>query len=162
MKSTGEVMGRSRSFALAYHKALEGAGLRLPHKGIIFLSVRNEDKAEALSIAEQFTHLGFSLVGTKGTAKFLNDNGIACASVNKRSEGAPHCVDAIRSGAYALIINTVSDDVTVQDGYAIRRAALERKIPYSTVLSSAWAMMLAIEKIKEERIEVTPLTKEFR
>jgi carbamoyl-phosphate synthase large subunit len=162
MKSTGEVMGRSKSFAMAYHKALEGAGIRLPHKGKIFLSVRNEDKAEALSIAEQFTHLGFAIIATAGTAKFLNENGLVCESVKKLSEGSPNCVEAIQKGQYALIINTVSDDVAVKDGYSIRRAALERKIPYSTVLSSAWAMMLAIEKIKEERIEITSLGKENR
>lgn len=162
MKSTGEVMGRSKSFALAYYKALEGAGITLPSKGRIFLSVRNEDKAEAMSIAEQYINLGFEIEATSGTAKFLNENGVKCAMVNKVSEGGPHCVDGIRSGKYQLIINTVSDDTGVQDGYAIRRAALERKIPYSTVLSSAWAMMLAIEKTKEGPIEITPLTEENR
>ena len=159
MKSTGEVMGRSRSFATAYHKALEGAGLRLPHKGKVFLSVRNEDKAEAVSIAEQFQHLGFKIAATQGTAKFLNENQIVAESVKKLSEGTPNCVEAIKRGEYCLIINTVSDDIAVKDGYQIRRAALERKIPYSTVLSSAWAMLLAIEKLKEERIEIMPLTR---
>ena len=159
MKSTGEVMGRATTFAVAYQKALEGAGIRLPHKGKIFISVRDEDKAEALSFAEQFMHLGFSIVATKGTARFFKENGIECASVQKVSEGTPNCVDAIKRGDYALLINTVSDDAAVQDGYLIRRAALERKLPYSTVLSAAWSMLLAIEKIQEERLEVMPLEK---
>jgi carbamoyl-phosphate synthase large subunit len=159
MKSTGEVMGRATTFAVAYQKALEGAGIRLPHKGKIFISVRDEDKAEALSIAEQFMHLGFTMVATKGTARFFRENGIECASVQKVSEGGPHCVDAIKRGDYALLINTVSDDAAVQDGYLIRRAALERKLPYSTVLSAAWSMLLAIERIQEERLEVMPLGK---
>ena len=162
MKSTGEVMGRSRSFAIAYHKALEGAGTRLPHKGSVFLSVRDDDKAEALSMAEKFANLGFKIVATRGTAKFLNENGLKAESVHKLSEGSPNCVEAIKKGEYHLLINTVSDDITVNDGFEIRRAALERKVPYATVLSSAWAMLLAIEKIKEERIEIMPLTSENR
>ncbi|MBS1958086.1 MAG: carbamoyl-phosphate synthase large subunit [Bdellovibrionales bacterium] len=164
MKSTGEVMGRSKNFAMAYHKALEAAGVKLPRKGKIFISVRNEDKAEALSIAEQFINIGFTIVATGGTYKFMSENGLACERVNKVSEGGPHCVDGIRSGSYGLIINIASDDNAVQkDGYQIRRAALERKIPYSTVLSSAWAMLVAIEKdLKTAVPELTPLTNEFR
>ena len=155
-------MGRSKSFALAYHKALEGAGIKLPTQGKIFITVRNDDKAEAMSIAEQFINLGFKIVATQGTAKFMNENGLVCERVNKLSEGGAHCVQAIKNGEYALLINTVSDETAVVDGYEIRRAALERKIPYSTVLSSAWAMMLAIEKTKAGVIEVTPLTSENR
>jgi carbamoyl-phosphate synthase large subunit len=162
MKSTGEVMGRSKSFALAYHKALEGAGIKLPTKGKVFITVRNDDKAEAMSLAEQFVHMGFTIVATQGTAKFFNENGLTCERVNKLSEGGTHCVTAIKNGEYALLINTVSDETTVEDGYEIRRAALERKIPYSTVMSSAWAIMLAIEKTKAGIIEITPLTSENR
>ncbi len=158
MKSTGEVMGRSKNFATAYQKALEGAGVRLPHKGKIFITVRDDDKAEALSIAEQFLNLGFSIVGTPGTARFFKDNGMDCESVLKVSEGSPNCVEAIKRGDYVLLINTVSDTATaMNDGYDIRRAALERKIPYSTVLSAAWSMLLAIEKMRDERIEVMTL-----
>ncbi len=158
MKSTGEVMGRSKNFATAYQKALEGAGVRLPHKGKVFITVRDDDKAEAFSIAEQFLNLGFSIVGTPGTARFFKENGMTCESVLKVSEGSPNCVEAIKRGDYVLLINTVSDTATaMNDGYDIRRAALERKIPYSTVLSAAWAMLLAIEKMRDERIEVMTL-----
>ncbi len=158
MKSTGEVMGRSKTFAVAYQKALEGAGVRLPHKGKVFITVRDDDKAEALSIAEQFMNLGFSIVGTPGTARFFKDNGMVCESVLKVSEGSPNCVEAIKRGDYVLLINTVSDTATaMNDGYDIRRAALERKIPYSTVLSAAWSMLLAIEKMRDERIDVMTL-----
>jgi carbamoyl-phosphate synthase large subunit len=150
-------LGQYRKAVTAYQKALEAAGLRLPHKGRLFISVRNDDKAEALSIAEQFSRLGFTIEATGGTARFLNENGIEAETILKVSEGTPNCVEAIKAGKYQLIINTVSDDATVKDGYAIRRAALERKIAYSTVLSSAWAMLLAIEKLKEEEISVMPL-----
>ena len=159
MKSTGEVMGRAKTFAIAYQKALEGAGIRLPSAGNVFISVRDEDKAEALSIAEQFRLLGFGLVATGGTARFFKENGIECEAVLKFSEGAPNCVEAIRKGDYVLVINTVSDDVAMKDGYKIRRAALERKIPYSTVLSSAWSMLLAIEKTRGTTPGVMPLLK---
>lgn len=165
MKSTGEVMGRSKAFAGAYHKAMEGAFMKLPASGKVFISVRNEDKAEILSLAEQFTALGFSIVATQGTAKFLNENGLTCEVVKKFSEGSPNCVEAIKAGQYALLINVASgeDQGAVQDGYAIRRAALERKIPYSTVLSNAWAMLLAIDKMKHKsNVEITPLTNEYR
>lgn len=164
MKSTGEVMGRSKTFAGAYKKALEGAFTKLPKQGKVFISVRNEDKAEALSLAEQFIALGFKLVATQGTAKFLNENDVLCEQVKKISEGSPNCVEAIREGQYALLINVASgeDLGALQDGYAMRRAALERKVPYSTVLSSAWAMLLAIDKMKNKsQIEITPLTNEF-
>jgi carbamoyl-phosphate synthase large subunit len=157
MKSTGEVMGRGADFATAYHKALEGAGITLPHRGNIFMSVRNEDKAEAISIAEGYLKLGFKIFATGGTAQFFTENGLAVTRVMKVSEGSPNCAEAIKNGEYHLVINTVSDDATIKDGYTIRRAALERKLPYSTVLSSAWAMLVAIENSKEGRIEVMPL-----
>jgi carbamoyl-phosphate synthase large subunit len=159
MKSTGEVMGRASTFAIAYQKALEGAGVRLPREGKVFITVRDDDKAEALSIAEQFIHLGFSIVATPGTARFFAENGIDCEPVLKVSEGSPNCVEAIKRGDYVLLINTVSDTATaMNDGYEIRRAALERKIPYSTVLSAAWSMLVAIEeKMRDDRITVMSL-----
>lgn len=159
MKSTGEVMGRSKNFATAYYKALEGAGIHLPRKGKVFISVRNEDKAEALSIAEQYISLGFTIVATGGTHRFMLENGIECERINKVSEGGHDCVKAIRAGEFGLIINIASGDSSVQrDGYEIRRAALEQKVPYSTVLSSAWAMMVAIERsLKASTLDLEPL-----
>jgi carbamoyl-phosphate synthase large subunit len=158
MKSTGEVMGRGLDFATAYQKALEGAGTKLPRSGNLFISVRDEDKAEAISIAEQYHNLGFKIFATGGTVKFLNENGISAQSVKKLSEGSPNCVEAIKRGDYQLIINSMADsDITLRDGYEIRRAALERKIPYSTVLSAAWAMLLAIEKLQNQKIEIMSL-----
>ena len=150
-------MGRSPIFAVAYQKALEGAGFTLPKSGCVFISVRDDDKAEALSIAEQYIQLGFKIFATHGTAKFFTENGVVVEAVKKLSEGSPNCVEAIKRGDYALIINTVSDQTAINDGYEIRRASLERKIPYSTVLSAAWAMLLAIEAIQEDRIDVMSL-----
>ncbi|MEO5968453.1 MAG: carbamoyl-phosphate synthase large subunit [Bdellovibrionia bacterium] len=157
MKSTGEVMGRGRSFAGAYAKALAAAGMQLPQKGEAFLSIRDEDKAEILLIARGLKELGFKLWATAGTEKFLNGYGLEVTRINKVSEGAPHCVDAIQKGQFSLIINTVSDQVAIRDSFTIRRAALERKIPYTTVVSAARMM---VEGIREERkgpLEILPL-----
>ena len=99
MKSTGEVMGRGRSFAGAYAKALTAAGIKLPQQGDAFLSIRDQDKAEALSIAQGLKGLDFRLWATEGTAKFLNSYGLEVTRINKFSEGMPHCVDGIKKGS---------------------------------------------------------------
>jgi carbamoyl-phosphate synthase large subunit len=159
MKSTGEVMGRASSFAASYAKALDAAGMHLPLEGRAFLSIRNEDKAEILPLAKALASLGFELWGTKGTSSFLKSHGVAIHEINKAFEGAPHCVDAIREGKFDLVINTVSDIQAIQDSFSIRRAALERKLPYSTIVASARAMVEAIRARKKGAIELLPLTR---
>ncbi len=157
MKSTGEVMGRGRTFAGAYAKALTAAGMKLPLKGTAFLSIRDEDKAEILPIARGLRDMGFNLVATSGSAKFLNGYDLKVKPINKFHEGSPHCVEAIREGRFDLVINTVSDELAIRDSFSIRRAALERKVPYSTVVSSARAMVLAIREERRGPLEVLPL-----
>ncbi|MBC7691594.1 MAG: carbamoyl-phosphate synthase large subunit [Methylotenera sp.] len=157
MKSTGEVMGRGRTFAGAYSKAMSAAGMALPKSGNVFLSVRNEDKAEILPIARGLRELGFTLCATEGTAKFLNSHYLDVQHVNKVTQGSPHTVDGIREGRFALVINTTSDETAIKDSFAIRRAALERKIPYSTVVSAARAMLQAIREEKKGPLEILPL-----
>ncbi|OFZ19873.1 MAG: carbamoyl phosphate synthase large subunit [Bdellovibrionales bacterium GWB1_55_8] len=157
MKSTGEVMGRAHTFAAAYAKALAAAGMSLPGRGTVFLSIRNEDKAEALSIAKNLKELGFDLCATHGTAEFLNGYDLNVRPINKVRQGSPHCVDSIRSDAFCLIINTTSDDKAVSDSFSIRRAALERKIPYCTVLSAGRAMVEAIREERRGPLEIMPL-----
>jgi carbamoyl-phosphate synthase large subunit len=157
MKSTGEVMGRGRSFAGAYAKALAAAGMPLPTSGQAFLSIRNEDKAEILPIARGLREMGFQLVATDSTAKFLNGYDLGVARINKVHEGSPHCVEAIRDGKFSLIINTTSDEQAIKDSFTIRRAALERKVPYSTVLSAARAMVQAIREQRRGPLEILPL-----
>lgn len=163
MKSTGEVMGRGRTFAAAYAKAMIAAGMLLPQappqagKGDVFLSIRNEDKAEALAIARGLKELGFILWATKGTAEFLNGYELRVTSINKFTEGSPHCVEAIAQGKFVLVINTTSSEQAIRDSFSIRRAALERKIPYSTVLSSARAMLEGIREQSNGPLEILPL-----
>ncbi len=157
MKSTGEVMGRGRTFAEAYGKAMVAAGMPLPQKGAVFLSIRNEDKAEVLPIAQGWSDLGFALWATKGTADFLNGYDLNVRSIRKVAEGSPHCEEAIREGKFCLVINTVSDEVAISDSFSIRRAALEKKIPYCTVLSAARAALLAMQEQAKNSWEVLPL-----
>ncbi len=157
MKSTGEVMGRATTFAGAYAKALSAAGMQLPQSGDAFLSIRNEDKAEVLPIASGLKEMGFRLWGTSGTADFLNRYGLSVQRINKFSDGSPHCVEAIRNNQFSLIINTVSDEKAIRDSFTIRRAALEQKVPYSTVISAARMMVEAIKQQRKGPLEIIPL-----
>jgi carbamoyl-phosphate synthase large subunit len=157
MKSTGEVMGRGRTFPAAYAKAMAAAGMQLPHGGDAFLSIRNEDKAEVLSIARGLHDLGFRLWATDGTAKFLNSYELDVKRINRVAQGSPHCVEAIRDGRFSLVINTTSDEQAIRDSFTIRRAALERKVPYCTVLSAARAMLDGILEEAKGPLEILPL-----
>ena len=157
MKSTGEVMGRDHTFAGAYAKALRAAGLALPQKGRAFLSIRNEDKAEALTLARALKDLGFELWATGGTAEFLNSYALDAHSINKVRQGSPHCVEAIQKGDFALVINTTSNENAIKDSFSIRRAALDRKVPYTTVLSAARVMIEAIREERKGPIGILPL-----
>jgi carbamoyl-phosphate synthase large subunit len=157
MKSTGEVMGRANTFSGAYAKALDAAGMKLPQEGHLFLSIRDEDKAEILNIAKSLSELGFKISATSGTAAFLNRYGIETESVKKLQEGSPNCVEAIRRREYNLVINTASDPKAIEDSFMIRRATLENKIPYFTVVSAARVMAKAIAQERKGPIEVLPL-----
>jgi carbamoyl-phosphate synthase large subunit len=157
MKSTGEVMGRAKTFPEAYAKALLAAGMAVPPKGRAFLSIRNEDKAEILPIAMGLKDMGFELWATHGTAEFLNHYEIKAEPINKVAEGSPHCVEAIREGRFDLVINTTSDERAIRDSFSIRRAALEKRIPYSTVIASARAMVDAIRARRKGPFEVLHL-----
>ena len=162
MKSTGEVMGRSHTFAEAYAKALLAAGTRLPREGSVFISVRDEDKPAILPLARRLVDMGFEIHSTGGTAEYLRNQDLQVSRINKVAEGSPHCVDAIREGKFAFVINTTADENAVVDSFTIRRAALERRMPYSTVLSSARAMLHSIQELKNHEAstwsgEVFPL-----
>jgi carbamoyl-phosphate synthase large subunit len=157
MKSTGEVMGRGRNFASAYAKAMTAAGMRLPTSGNVFFSIRNEDKAEALSIARGLQDLGFKISATKGTAKFLNSHFLTVTEAVKMTEGTPNCVDQIRNGEFDLVINTASDYRAIKDSFQIRRATLEKKIPYANVIASARAILQAVREEKRGPLEILPL-----
>jgi carbamoyl-phosphate synthase large subunit len=158
MRSTGEVMGISKHFGAAMAKAQESTGNPLPVFGNIFLSLNDNDKKKkALKIVFSFIDLGFGIVATTGTAKFLKENGIECTSVFKVNEGRPNIVDEIKNGKIQLVINTPLGSISRFDEYAIGWAAVQYKIPFITTLSAASSVVEGIARIKQGSIEVKSL-----
>jgi carbamoyl-phosphate synthase large subunit len=145
MKSTGEVMGIDHAFGLAFAKAETAAGNPLPSSGTVFISVREEDRNALDKIARRFVGAGMDLLGTHGTAEYIRDLGLECGTINKVREGSPHCVDAIRAGRVAAVINTVGSPESVDESFSIRRAALECGVPYFTTAAAAEAASEGVE-----------------
>ncbi|MCW8947187.1 MAG: carbamoyl-phosphate synthase large subunit, partial [Sedimenticola sp.] len=146
MKSTGEVMGVGATFGEAFAKAMEGAGDLLPRSGRALLSVREQDKKRILSVAKDLNELGFQLYATGGTCKVIQEQGIACERVNKVAEGRPHIVDMIKNDEFSMIINTTEGKKAIADSAAIRRAALQHKVTYTTTMSGGEAFCLALKQ----------------
>ncbi len=146
MRSTGEVMGISDNFGEAISKSQMGAGNTLPNEGKVFISVNDSDKNKiTLDIVSGFIALGFTLVATEGTAKFLNDNGVKTDRIFKVDEGRPNVVDMIKNKQIQLVINTPLGEVSRYDEYAIGWAALEHKVSFITTLSAAATAVKGIE-----------------
>jgi carbamoyl-phosphate synthase large subunit len=148
MKSTGEVMGIDKTFALAFAKAQIATGAKLPTSGLVFLSVKNSDKPCLPKIAQKLITMGFQIVATRGTAKFLAENNLAVTIVNKITEDKPHVVDMIDRKEIVLVINTTDGSQATKDSFSIRRTSLMRGITYSTTISGAMALVDAIEAYK--------------
>ncbi|MGQ0527665.1 MAG: carbamoyl-phosphate synthase large subunit [Alphaproteobacteria bacterium] len=162
MKSTGEVMGIDYDVAHAMAKASLAAGTVLPKQGKVFLSVKDADKDDLVPVARELLALGFDLVATGGTAKFLGDMGLKVERINKVMQGQPHIVDALINGEIALVINTTTkSSQAVADSTSIRRIALMNKTPYYTLLTAAGAAVQAIRAILAKDIEVAPLQAYF-
>jgi len=153
MKSTGEVMGVGKSFAEAFIKSQLAAGIQLPTSGKILISVRDNDKPEAVSIAKKFVELGLSLYATRGTAQALLQAGLPVITVNKVAEGRPHIVDMIKNGEVSLIINTVTNKRgAMRDSYSIRHAALQARVTYYTTIAGARAACMGMANRQELRV----------
>ena len=157
MRSTGEVMGLDRTYAMAFAKAQLGAGQRLPTRGSAFLSVRDGDKDAVVPIARRLAAMGHAIVATGGTYTHLAGCGVEASRVNKVREGRPHVEDAIRNREVALVINTVETEGSVFDGKGLRRAALMNKLPYVTTIAGAEATVAAMEAMAKGAMEVRPL-----
>ena len=142
MKSTGEVMGIDHTFDAALGKALLAAGMMLPHKGKLLLSIADRDKAEALPIIHRFYKAGYSFFATEGTASMIEAAGMPVKIITKKlSEGHPNVIDVIRDGTVDGVVNTVTGGrVPLRDGFEIRRAAAEKRIPCFTSLDTAGAL----------------------
>jgi carbamoyl-phosphate synthase large subunit len=147
MKSTGEVMGIDTDFGLAFAKSQIGAGLKMPLKGRVFISVMNKDKRSIVFIAKKLVDLGFEIVATRGTAKVLANNGILVQAVFKVGEGRPDIVDRIKNGEIDLVINTPSGKKPKVDEVAIRSQSVAHNIPCITTLSGASAVVNGIESL---------------
>lgn len=158
MKSTGESMGIDENFGVSYYKAQLSAGMEFPKKGKLFISVRDSDKNNIRDIVENAESLGFELVATRGTANAV-EKYVKIGTIRKVSQGSPNIRDAVVNGDIDLIINTPSGKQSADDGYYIRRLAVELGIPYVTTLAGARAVLNAIEHVKEGDIEVKSLNK---
>ena len=157
MRSTGEVMGIDRTFEVAFAKSQIGGGARLPRAGTVFVSVRDADKERILVPVKLLAQLGFKVVATSGTQRYLSANGVHATKINKQLEGRPHIVDAIKNGEIQLVFNTTEGAQALADSRALRRAALLHKVPYYTTLSGAIAAALGIKAYLGGEFEVRAL-----
>jgi carbamoyl-phosphate synthase large subunit len=162
MRSTGEVIGLDTDYAPAFAKSQLGAGVDLPRDGTVFVSVRDEDKTRVLPAIRILVDIGFKVMATAGTARFLGENGIAATKVNKVQEGRPHVEDAIRNRHVQLVINTTDGNKAISDSKSLRRATLMQKVPYYTTMAGAEAAAHAIKALKAGSLEVRPLQSYFK
>jgi carbamoyl-phosphate synthase large subunit len=154
MKSTGEVMGVDDSFGKAYVKAQISAGSVLPKSGVAFISVNQHDKNFISKIAADLGEVGFKIIATRGTARVLRNSGIEVETVYKVNEGRPHIVDFIKSGKVDLIINTPLGRESFFDEKAIRRAAINHRVPCITTIPGAAAAVNGIRAIRRDSLDV--------
>jgi carbamoyl-phosphate synthase large subunit len=157
MRSTGEVMGISDSFGASFAKSQLAASNGLPLSGTVLVTVNDSDKPTVLPIARRFHELGFRLTATEGTARYLRARGVPTERVAKVHEGRPNAIDLIVSGEVQLMINTPLGKFTQADDYAIRRAALMHRVPYTTTMSAASAACDAIIALRSRTGSVRSL-----
>ena len=150
MRSTGEVLGISESFGIAFYKSQEATQVRIPSSGSVFISVNDEDKEEAADIAKEYADLGFTIVATGGTQKYFAERGIPAQRINKLYEGGHNVLDAINSGEISMVINTpapLSVQAIHDDSY-IRKSVIRNKICYMSTLAAANAAAKALYELK--------------
>ena len=157
MKSTGETMGRADNYSDALVKAFAASSLNLPAAGEVFLSLRDKDKTPMLPLLLKLKELGYHFSATRGTAESLNKSNIECLSLKKVHEGRPNCVDRIRSGHVHFVINTTQGRQSLEASFDIRRACTDNSIPCLTESDAAEAFVIALEKSKSGRFDVSPL-----
>jgi carbamoyl-phosphate synthase large subunit len=161
MKSTGEVMGLDHSFDVAFAKSQIGGGTNLPRNGTVFVSMRDSDKPRILETVKLLEKLGFKVIATGGTQRFLSKNGVATEKVNKVLEGRPHIVDRIKNGGVQLVFNTTDGVTALADSQSLRRAALLHKVPYYTTLAGAVAAAQGIRAHLAGDLQVRALQSYF-
>jgi carbamoyl-phosphate synthase large subunit len=157
MRSTGEAMGFADSFGMAFAKAQIAADGSLPLQGAVFVTVNDSDKPTVVPIVRRFHELGFRVLATEGTQRYLRARGVPAERVAKVHEGRPNAIDLLVSGEIQLLINTPLGKFTQQDDYAIRRAAIAHRVPYTTTMSAASAACDAIIALRSRRGSVRSL-----
>jgi carbamoyl-phosphate synthase large subunit len=157
MRSTGEVMGIDRDYAVAFAKSQLGGGSKLPLSGTVFVSVKDSDKDKVVGPIRELAGMGFRIIATRGTKRHLDAHGIQCEKVNKVLEGRPHVVDAITNGEVDIVFNTTEGAKALADSFSIRRSALLNHIPYYTTLAGALAVTEAIKALTHGSFKVAPL-----
>ena len=157
MRSTGEVMGIDYKLGLAFFKAELSADNSLPLEGMVFISVKDDDKATVAVAAKKLHDAGLSIIATDSTAEYLRRSGLPVVRVNKIFNGSPNVLDYVKIGEVKLIINTPTTNQSVKDGYQIRRAAVDYHIPYITTIQAAQAAADAILKAKKNQITIKAL-----
>ena len=148
MRSTGEVLGLSKSFGEAFYKAQEACQSKLPLEGTVLISVSNRDKDEVAEVAKSLHEDGFKLVATEGTCKLIKEAGIPVERVNKLYEGRPNIADMITNGDIQLIVNTPAGKEAVTDDSYLRKSAIKHKVPYITTLAAAKATAEGIHYVR--------------
>ncbi|HYA31751.1 MAG TPA: carbamoyl-phosphate synthase large subunit, partial [Thermodesulfovibrionales bacterium] len=162
MKSTGEVMGIDEDFGLAYAKAQESSDNKVPLSGKVFISVKDKDKPGTCHIVRKFQDMGFEVIATRGTAEHLGSKGIEVGVVNKVMEGRPHIVDLIKNKEISFVINTVSGAQAQKDSFSIRQSALQYRVPFTTTITGANAVVRAIEMLLKRKIHIKSLNEYHR
>ncbi len=157
MKSTGEVMGVSKDFGMAFAKAEAASGFSIPTEGTVFISVNDYDKAGVVPMARDLQELGFKVLATKGTADFLSGQGVKVEMVHKANEGRPSCVDLLKSGEIDIVFNTPLGRESFYDEGALRKAAAQHGVLCVTTLTAAAATVQAIRALKTRPLEVMSL-----
>jgi carbamoyl-phosphate synthase large subunit len=149
MKSTGEAIGYDKDLNKALYKSLKARGQRLVNYGTVFVTIADIDKAQALPLIKRFYELGFNIEATKGTAKFLKENGIRTRIREKISQGSEEILDSLRKGYVSYVVNTMTDESisTAHDGVKIRRCAIDNNIPVFTCLDTVDALPNVLEGI---------------
>ena len=157
MRSTGEVMGLAESFGMAFAKSQLGGGVTLPASGKVFISVREQHKPMMAELAKDLIDLGFTIMATGGTTKYLRAKGLEIEYVKKFHEGRPNIIDAMKNGDVALVFNTTSGKQSLKDSFSLRRTALTQKIPYFTTAAAAKASVEAIKELAKGDYDVESL-----
>ena len=154
MKSTGEVMGIDEDFGLAFGKSQISCGNSIPLSGKIFISLKDKDKPPSVLIVKKLLELGLAVIATRGTAMYLKNHGLDVEVINKVAEGRPHIVDLIKNKEINFVINTVSGAQAQKDSFSIRQSALQYRVPFTTTISGAIAVVNAIDMLKKKQVNI--------